>query len=103
MPTEKKFTNKWRRMPKNTEKPEFGERVLICIGEAFVGEGHLKSDGKWYRFDDVAPIEEYMGAKVTAWKPMPRPPKKSGRTKVDLSKPLEEPDAETDDTEGEEE
>ena len=60
----------------NDDLPDLGERVIICVGDAFVGEGYLKQDKKWYRYCDFAPLENYMSHGVTAWMPMPRPPGK---------------------------
>lgn len=57
--------------------PEPGERVIICVGERFVGEGYLKyynGELKWKRYCDFAPIDDYMGYPVTAWRYMPKPP-----------------------------
>lgn len=58
----------------NQELPEPGERVLICIGNSLVGEGYIKTDGLWYRYCDLGPVDQYMNAKVTAWMEMPKPP-----------------------------
>lgn len=56
--------------------PELGERVIICVGDAFYGEGFLKPDGegasKWYRYCDFAPLENYMSESVTAWAYFPQ-------------------------------
>ena len=59
--------------------PEPGERVIICLGYAFTGEGYLKDDGKWYRYCDFGPVDEFMTAKVVGWKKMPRPMTKPGQ------------------------
>ena len=56
--------------------PDPGERVIICVGDALVGEGYLQQDGKWYRYCDFGPIETYMSEPVTAWMKMPEPTKK---------------------------
>lgn len=62
--------------------PEPGERVIICVGYAFVGEGYLKYENeelKWYRYCDFEPLEKYMSQKVTAWMPMPKPIQKESK------------------------
>ena len=56
--------------------PSPGERVIICVGGSYVGEGYLKQDGKWYRYCDFAPVEAYMSDPVTAWMDFPEPPRK---------------------------
>ena len=53
--------------------PEPGAHVIICVGSAFVGEGYMKDDGKWYRYCDFEPIENYMSGDVEAWMEMPKP------------------------------
>lgn len=58
-----------------------GERVIIDIGHAFVGEGYLKQDQKWYRYCDFDPVEKYMSVPVVAWRSMPGPSKKPGHSK----------------------
>ena len=66
------------------DTPELGERVIICVGYHFVGEGYLKQDGKWYRYCDFEPLEQYMSQPVTGWMPMPaaqkRPKTRKGST-----------------------
>ena len=59
--------------------PAPGERVIICLGYAFTGEGYLKDDGKWYRYCDLDPVEKFMSVKVVGWKKMPRPMTKPGQ------------------------
>lgn len=59
--------------------PAPGERVIICLGYAFTGEGYVKDDGKWYRYCDFGPVDEFMTAKVVGWKKMPRPMTKPGQ------------------------
>ena len=64
--------------------PDPGERVIICVGESFVGEGMLKfhmGELAWYRYCDFDPIENYMSGKVTAWAKMPSSPKKKENEK----------------------
>lgn len=57
-----------------TDLPDCGERVIICVADAFVGEGYLKKDGEWYRYYcDTAPLKKYMRRDVTKWMPMPKP------------------------------
>lgn len=58
---------------RKNDLPDFGERVNICVGYAFVGEGYLKDDGKWYRYCDFGPVDEWMTGKVVGWMKMPRP------------------------------
>ena len=67
---------------KPKDLPEPGERVLICIGYALVGEGWLNCDGKWHRYCDLGPVDEYMHDKVVAWKEMDKPPKKPEKKNV---------------------
>ena len=67
-----------------SDLPEPGERVIICVGESFVGEGMLKfhkGELKWYRYCDFDPIENYMSGTVTAWARTPKPPKKKENEK----------------------
>ena len=64
----------WHDITKNKKDlPDFGERVIICMGYIFVGEGYMKEDGKWYRYCDLDPVEKFMSCKVTGWMPMPKP------------------------------
>lgn len=75
------MAGKWVDLGKEPENlPEIGERVIICVGYVFVGEGYLKNDKKWYRYCDFAPIDEYMSHPVTGWMPMPPPMKKPPKT-----------------------
>ena len=80
-----KSTIEWHFIADDPKKlPEPGERVLICIGESFVGEGYLKFDKgelKWHRYCDFEPIENYMSQDVTAWARMPKPTKKKENEK----------------------
>lgn len=76
------MAGKWVDLNKEPENlPEIGERVIICVGYVFVGEGYLKNDKKWYRYCDFAPIESYMSNQVTGWMPMPPPMKEPLKTK----------------------
>lgn len=76
---------KWHCIAENPDDlPRPGERVIICVGESFVGEGYLKfHDGelKWHRYCDFEPIEDYMSCDVTAWAHMPKPPRKKQNEK----------------------
>ena len=75
----------WYILSLNPEKlPEPGERVIICVGKGFIGEGlmkYWKGALKWFRFCDFKPIDEYMGYPVTAWRYMPNPPE-TGKKKT---------------------
>ena len=72
----------WHIIGKNPkDRPDPGERVIICVDDAYVGEGYLKADGQWYRYDDLPPVESWMSGKVTAWTHMPEPPKKREKEK----------------------
>ncbi len=74
--------------------PDPGERVIICMGYAFTGEGYLKEDGKWYRYCDFGPVEQYMSVKVVGWKKMPRPMRKPGEkrgTRISEAQNAQEP------------
>ena len=63
----------WHDITKNKKDlPDYGERVIICMGYAFVGEGYLKDDGSWWRYCDFGPVEDFMSCKVTGWMPMPK-------------------------------
>lgn len=53
--------------------PEPGQHVQICVSGGFVGEGYLKEDGKWYRYCDFGPVEDWMSGKVIGWQPLARP------------------------------
>ena len=59
-----------------SDLPSPGERVNICVGYSFVGEGYLKQDGLWYRYCDLDPVEKFMSQPVVGWKPLPPPMKK---------------------------
>jgi|GEM_PF-4688764 len=61
--------------------PMTGERVIICVGWAYVGEGWLGKENKWYRFCDLDPVEKFMNAKVVAWREMDEPPSKLTKNK----------------------
>ena len=64
----------WHDITKNKKDlPDPGERVIICVGYAFNGEGYLKDDGKWYRYCDFGPVDEFMICKVVGWQKMPKP------------------------------
>ena len=73
----------WHILSENpNDLPEPGERVIVCVGKGLVGEAYMKHwDDKelhWFRYWDFPPIETYMSCGVTAWMPMPKPPKKNG-------------------------
>lgn len=72
---------RWHDLAKNpADLPDLGERVLVTIGESMVGEAYMKNDHKWYRYCDLGPVDQYMHAKVEAWRKMPEPfkPNKGG-------------------------
>ena len=72
---------KWHILAENpNDTPDPGERVIICVGEAFVGEGYLKNDKKWYRYCDFGPVDSYMSESVTAWTRFPSAPGKKRKT-----------------------
>ena len=52
--------------------PKPGEHVIICMGYVFVGEGYMKDDGKWYRYCDFGPVDEFMSCNVVGWQKMPK-------------------------------
>ena len=54
--------------------PALGERVLLCVGGTFVGEGWWRENQTWMRYDDLLPIEEIFHKPVTHWMPHPAPP-----------------------------
>ncbi len=65
----------WHILPKSPKDlPDPGERVIICVGEQFIGEGYMKLNGEWWRYCDFGPIETYMNEPVTAWMRFPKPP-----------------------------
>lgn len=67
----------WHNIVMNpSDLPDPGERVNICVGYTFVGEGYLKQDGLWYRYCDLDPVEKFMHQPVVGWKPLPPPMKK---------------------------
>lgn len=35
----------------------------------------MKVDNKWYRYEDLDPVEKHMREKVVAWREMDKPPK----------------------------
>lgn len=73
---------RWHDLAKNpADLPDLGERVLVTVGESMVGEAYLKNDHKWYRYCDLGPVDQYMHAKVSAWRKMPEPYKRKGGTK----------------------
>ena len=61
--------------------PDTGVRVIIDIGHMFVGEGYRKTDGKWYRYDELDPVEKFMRMPVVAWRDMPGPSPKPKKAK----------------------
>ena len=69
-----KSSTPWHRLEIDpNDLPEIGERVIIDVGHMFVGEGYLKVDGKWYRYDDLGALDEWMSVPVVAWRKMPEP------------------------------
>lgn len=59
----------------NKKLPNPGERVIMCIGGTFVGEGWLRENGKdWIRYDELLPVDEIFHSPVTHWMPLPTPP-----------------------------
>ena len=77
-------TDDWHILSDNPKDlPEPGERVIICVGSAFVGEGYLKNckgEVLWFRYCDFDPIERYMSETVTAWTRFPAAPGKKRKT-----------------------
>ena len=64
----------WHDLRKDPDDlPDFGERVIICIGNGMVGEGYLKKKGEWWRYCDLGPVDQYMRDSVTAWAHFPEP------------------------------
>lgn len=79
---EKTEKRKWHFLESSPDDlPTPGERVIMCIGYALVGEGYLNQQKEWIRYCDLGPVDKYMHDKVVAWKPMERPPKKPGKKK----------------------
>lgn len=71
----------WHILSENPKDlPEPGERVIICVGNRFVGEGYLKNDKQWYRYCDFGPVDSYMSESVTAWTHFPAAPGKKRKT-----------------------
>lgn len=77
-------TDDWHILSENPKDlPEPGERVIICVGAGFIGEGQLKffnGELKWERYCDFGPVENYMSEKVTAWTHFPAAPGKKRKT-----------------------
>lgn len=74
-------TDDWHILSDNPKDlPEPGERVIICVGNRFVGEGYLKNDKQWYRYCDFGPVDSYMSETVTAWTHFPAAPGKKRKT-----------------------
>lgn len=49
---------KWTKVTPTT-LPTPGERVLICVGEVFVGEGWLRENRThWVRYDELPTVDE---------------------------------------------
>ena len=75
------ITDDWHILSDNPKDlPEPGERVIICVGSSYVGEGYLKNDKQWYRYCDFAPVDSYMSETVTAWTRFPAAPGKKRKT-----------------------
>lgn len=75
------ITDDWHILSENPKDlPEPGERVIICVGAGFIGEGQIKQDCKWYRYCDFGPIDSYMSESVTAWIRFPAAPGKKRKT-----------------------
>lgn len=60
--------------------PDPGKRVIICVGEDFVGEGWMMQDKSWQRYCDFEPVEKWMRQPVTAWTDLPASPFKKRET-----------------------
>lgn len=55
--------------------PEPLERVIMCVGGIFVGEGWLRENGDgWIRYDELLTVEEIFHYPVTHWMPLPSLP-----------------------------
>lgn len=68
------MADNWHDLTLNpSDIPDPGERVNICVGYTFVGEGYLKLDGLWYRYCDLDPVEKFMNQPVVGWMPLPQP------------------------------
>lgn len=62
------------------ELPTPGVRVLICVGEVYVGEGWLRENKvDWMRYDELLTVDEIFHHPVTHWMPLPLPPGGDGR------------------------
>lgn len=71
----------WHILSKNPKDlPDPGERVIICVGEDFVGEGWMMQDKSWQRYCDFGPVEKWMRQPVTAWTDLPASPFKKRET-----------------------
>lgn len=71
---------KWHDLTRNPEdKPEPGERVILCVGHVFSGEGWMKETGEWMRYCDLDPVEKFMRQPVVGWMEMPKPMEKRAR------------------------
>lgn len=68
----KTATDGWRKAA-DVKGLELGERVLIQIGDAFVGEGWLGKSGKWFR--NGLEVKKFFGEEVTYWMELPKPKK----------------------------
>lgn len=68
----KKVDDGWRSVD-DTKGLEPGERVLIQIGAAFVCEGWIGSNGKWFR--NGLEVKKFFGEPVTYWRELPKPKK----------------------------
>jgi len=63
----------WISVKKSLPTP--GVRVLMCIGEVFVGEGWLRANGRdWVRYDELPTVEDIFHHPVTHWQDLPLPP-----------------------------
>lgn len=58
-------------IPVSTQLPIPGTRVLICLEHGFVGEAYRLPNGKWGRYDELAPVEDIFHEQVTHWMPLP--------------------------------
>lgn len=64
---------KWISVKKSLPTPV--QRVLLCIGGTFVGEGWLRENLKdWARYDELLTVEDIFHCPVTHWMPLPVPP-----------------------------